>query len=74
MINKDNAFDMFNHFSIQGKSSNPSSIDPKKYVEIKQAKRIRSDLLLKLNVLMSMKAIKGLLYIRTVLKRIQITK
>ena len=35
MINKDNAFDMFNHFSIQGKSSNTTSIDPKKYVEIK---------------------------------------
>ena len=43
MLNKDNAFDMFNHFSLGegGKMGGEPFTDPKRYVERKLAKKFR---------------------------------
>ena len=48
--------------------------DHKAYLAYKQAKRVRSNLLSKLNILLSMGAVKGLLLVKTILKRIQLSK
>jgi len=73
MLNKDNAYDLFNHFSLdQGCVSGAAtgSTDPKKYVEIKLAKKTKKSVIRKLTIMCKLGAVRGLLYLRTVLKRI----
>ena len=73
MLNKDNAFDMFNHFTLdQGcvMSGSAGNSDPSKYVEIKITKKSLKSIIRKLTILQQLGAVKGILYLRTMLKKI----
>ena len=77
MMNKENAFDMFSDINNNQKGEGSKSteiVNHKKYLAYKQAKRIRYNLHSKLNILMSMGAVKKLLLVKTILKRIQLAK
>ena len=75
LFNKDtNAFDLFNHYSLPNGAqlAGAQKLQPKKYVGHKIAITQRKNLMDKLNVITSLKAFTGMLYIKTVLKKINI--